>query len=251
MAGQGPNPDPTCLLALSWPSPSSPPAPSRCACSSDVILFMVRHFYRPLLLLLAGTSSASFSAGAHRLDLCEPCRYTDGGMDSSLNFLYPMVIIVASILLPRIWAHLVAALAFILYGAVLGTQLLRSCNFLLHKPSRPQNAAGNHFCQSVCLCRGGLSGRPAQHQVRQARVKLSKASGELENLQILHENIIQSIGSGLITTGLDGHITLVNTAAQKLLEAPPVNSWASPSTNSSLDRFPDRVASPRRSALRR
>ena len=39
--------------------------------------------------------------------------------DSSLNFLYPLVIIVASVLLPRIWAHLVAAFAFILYGTVL------------------------------------------------------------------------------------------------------------------------------------
>ena len=42
-----------------------------------------------------------------------------GGWDSSLNFLYPLVIIVASILLPRIWAQLIAALAFILYGTVL------------------------------------------------------------------------------------------------------------------------------------
>src|ERR1700721_12687 len=42
-----------------------------------------------------------------------------GAWDSSLNFLYPLVIIVASILLPRVWAHLVASLAFILYGAVL------------------------------------------------------------------------------------------------------------------------------------
>src|SRR5258708_28073210 len=42
-----------------------------------------------------------------------------GGWDSSLNFLYPLVIIVASVLLPRVWAHLVAALAFILYGTVL------------------------------------------------------------------------------------------------------------------------------------
>jgi two-component system sensor histidine kinase PilS (NtrC family) len=41
-----------------------------------------------------------------------------GGWDSSLNFLYPLVIIVAGILLPRVWAQLVAALAFILYGTV-------------------------------------------------------------------------------------------------------------------------------------
>ena len=48
--------------------------------------------------------------------------------------------------------------------------------------------------------------------------KLKDTSGALEDLQALHENIIQSISGGLITTGLDGHITLVNTAAQKLFE---------------------------------
>ncbi len=45
--------------------------------------------------------------------------YITGGVDSSLNFLYPLVIIVACILLPRVWAYLSAALAFILYGTVL------------------------------------------------------------------------------------------------------------------------------------
>src|SRR5579885_2553885 len=45
--------------------------------------------------------------------------YVTGGVDSSLNFLYPLVIIVACILLPRAWAYLAAALAFILYGALL------------------------------------------------------------------------------------------------------------------------------------
>jgi hypothetical protein len=45
--------------------------------------------------------------------------YATGGVDSSFNFLYPLVIIVACILLPRVWAYLTAALAFILYGTVL------------------------------------------------------------------------------------------------------------------------------------
>src|SRR5690349_21494914 len=45
--------------------------------------------------------------------------YATGGVDSSLNFLYPLVIIVACILLPRDWAYLAAALAFLLYGALL------------------------------------------------------------------------------------------------------------------------------------
>src|SRR5262249_55518021 len=55
-------------------------------------------------------------------------------------------------------------------------------------------------------------------KLRQADTRLEDARGALENLQALHENIIQSTSNGLITTGLDGRITLVNTAAEKLLE---------------------------------
>src|SRR6202158_1058386 len=42
-----------------------------------------------------------------------------GGIDSSLNFLYPLVIVVACMLLPRAWGFLCGALAFILFGTVL------------------------------------------------------------------------------------------------------------------------------------
>src|SRR5438876_10685434 len=45
--------------------------------------------------------------------------YATGGVDSSLNFLFPLVIIVASVLLPRIWTYVAAAVASVLYGVVL------------------------------------------------------------------------------------------------------------------------------------
>ena len=54
-------------------------------------------------------------------------------------------------------------------------------------------------------------------KLRQADVQLKDTSGALENLQALHENIVQSMSGGVITTGLDGRITLVNRAAQQLL----------------------------------
>ena len=45
--------------------------------------------------------------------------YVTGGIDTFFNFLYPLVIIVAAILLPRYWAYLTAAISFILFGALL------------------------------------------------------------------------------------------------------------------------------------
>src|SRR5258708_11459013 len=42
-----------------------------------------------------------------------------GGIDRSLNFLYPLVIVVACMLLPRIWGYLSSALPFILFAPAL------------------------------------------------------------------------------------------------------------------------------------
>ncbi len=161
-----------------------------------------------------------------------------GGWDSSLNFLYPIVIIVASILLPRIWAHLVAALAFILYGAVLELNYYEVVtSYCTSHPGLKTLQAiifVNLFAYVAVAYLAGL----LSTKLRQARVQLSKASGELENLQILHENIIQSIGSGLITTGLDGHITLVNSAALKLLDSTPGQLLGRPVNKLFTDALP-------------
>jgi two-component system, NtrC family, sensor histidine kinase PilS len=144
-----------------------------------------------------------------------------GGWDSSLNLLYLLVIIVAGILLPRVWAHLVAALAFILYGTTL--ELAYYGVVPSYATTHPELKAlqGLIFVHlSAFLAVAYLTGLLAA-KLRLVGVQLKNASGALEDLQVLHENIIQSVGSGLITTGLDGRITLVNSAAQKLLECTP------------------------------
>jgi len=162
-----------------------------------------------------------------------------GGWDSSLNFLYPLVIIVASVLLPRVWAHLVAALAFILYGTVLELNYYG----LVHSycTTHPELKAlqaiifVNLFAFLAVAYLGGLLAA----KLRQVRVELKDASGALENLQALHENIIHSISSGLITTGLDGRITLVNSAAQKLLERFHSELLGTPVNKLFLDALPN------------
>jgi two-component system sensor histidine kinase PilS (NtrC family) len=162
-----------------------------------------------------------------------------GGWDSSLNFLYPLAIIVAGILLPRVWAHLVAALAFILYGTVLELNyygIVRS--YCTTHPELKALQAIIFVNLFAFLAVAYLAGQLVA-KLRQARVELKDTSGALEDLQVLHENIIQSIGSGLITTGLDGRITLVNNAAQKLLERAPDDLLGKPVAQLFLDALPN------------
>jgi two-component system sensor histidine kinase PilS (NtrC family) len=141
-----------------------------------------------------------------------------GGIDSSLNFLYPLVIVVACMLLPRGWGYLSAALAFILFGSVLELDyyLVIPSYSISHPKLKALQVVifVNLFAYFAIAYLAGL----LMSKLRQVDVQLKDASGALENLQALHENIVQSMSGGVITTGLDGRITLVNRAAQQLLE---------------------------------
>jgi two-component system, NtrC family, sensor histidine kinase PilS len=141
-----------------------------------------------------------------------------GGIDSSLNFLYPLVIIVACMMLPRAWGYLSAALAFILFGTVLELDyygVIPSFSNAHPKLKALQIVIlVNLFAYFAIAYLAGL----LVAKLRQVDVQLKDASGALENLQALHENIVQSMTEGVITTGLEGRITLVNRAAQQLLE---------------------------------
>jgi len=162
-----------------------------------------------------------------------------GGWDSSLNFLYPLVIIVAGILLPRVWAHLVAALAFILYGTVLELNYYGVVHSYCTTHPELKALQGIIFVNLFAFLAVAYLAGQLVAKLRQARVQLKDASGALEDLQILHENIIQSISSGLITTGLDGRVTLANSAAQKLLELTPEQLLGKPVTQLFLDALPN------------
>ena len=144
--------------------------------------------------------------------------YITGGIDSSLSFLYPLIIIVASILLSRAWTLLVAALSFIVNGALLELAFfgyIRSFSYgRADLRSLQATIAINLFAYlAIALLSSQLS-----NKLRQVDVQLQDKSGALENLQALHQNIVNSISGGLITTDLEGRVTLINPAGQRLLE---------------------------------
>jgi len=62
---------------------------------------------------------------------------------------------------------------------------------------------------------GLLSGRLAERQTR-SDVRLQAARKSLANLRALHERIVASIRSGVVTTDLEGRIYTVNAAAQEI-----------------------------------
>jgi two-component system sensor histidine kinase PilS (NtrC family) len=229
-------------LAVSQFTPT--PFPLRLFINVILLWYAISIFYVVLLQFWKEYGVQSVLQVLTDLMLVSLVIYATGGVDSSYNFLYPLVIIVACILLPRLWAYLTAALAFILYGTVL--ELTYFGVIPSYSTTHPELKA----LQAIIFV--NLFGYLAvaylaallASKLRQVDVKLKDTSGALENLQALHENIIQSITGGLITTGLDGRITLANTAAQKLLECSESDLTGQPIHGLFLDPLPQ-VASER------
>jgi two-component system sensor histidine kinase PilS (NtrC family) len=165
--------------------------------------------------------------------------YVTGGIDTFFNFLYPLVIIVASILLPRYWAYLTAAVSFVLFGALVELsyfEKIPTFQFSSRGDSKSLQAVIliNFFAYlAVAHLSSALTAK-----LRQAGRELQDKSGELLSLQVLHENVIQSLRGGLITTDLEGRITLINVPGQRLLERTASSVYGRHIGELFLDRLP-------------
>lgn len=165
--------------------------------------------------------------------------YVTGGVDTVFNLLYFLVIIVASILLPRYWAYLTAAFAFILFGG-----LVELCYFD-KLPSFQVSARGDLKSLQLVVLSNLFAYLAVAHlssaltaKLHQAGRELSDTSGELLGLQALHESVIHSIRSGLITTDLKGRVTLLNASGEKLLERTTSSVYGLHISDLFLDRLP-------------
>ena len=145
-----------------------------------------------------------------------------GGIESPFSLLYLIVIAVASTLLRRRAGVIVASAANFLYASLI---LLLYFGVLEPVGSAPGQVASWRVAYGLAVhCAGfyavALLTSYLAHNVARAERALEEKSEHLADLQVMHRDIVQSINSGLITTGLDGVITLVNQSGLAILEKP-------------------------------
>ena len=143
--------------------------------------------------------------------------YITGGIDTSFNFLYPLIIIVASTMLSENWAYLTAGMSFVLLGGTLELSYFDLIHSYSITRSDLKSLQAVIFINLFAYASIAYLANKLASRMRQADVALKDKSFELENLQVLHEIIVRSISGGLITTDLKGSIKLVNPAARIFL----------------------------------
>ncbi len=147
--------------------------------------------------------------------------YTTGGIESIFSFLYQLNIIAGAILLYRRGGLIIASFSSILYGTFLDLSYYRLINPLgyphpyIYKYQVSEifymilvNVAAFYL---VAILSSFLS-----EQIRRSRAELKARQRDLADLEMLKENIIQSISSGLIALDEHNRIIAFNKGAEEI-----------------------------------
>lgn len=142
--------------------------------------------------------------------------YLTGTQQSYFIWLYPLAIIVASILFSRKITFIIAGVSFILLGS------LAELIFYGVLPQVQNVSPGTRQLQTwifsnlfYFMAVAYLSSLLA-HNLRRQGAELEVKRGELQDLQAFNEDIIHSMRGGLLTTDLDGGILLLNRTGEEI-----------------------------------
>ncbi len=147
--------------------------------------------------------------------------YVTGGIESIFSFMYILTIITAAIMLYRRGGLLIASACSICYGSLLDLQYFGIIQpFYTHAGELMRYSIGYYFYTllmniAAFYVVAFLSSYLAE-ELRRSSVKLKAKQYDLDQLELLHLNIVQSISSGLITLNNELKITYVNPAAEAI-----------------------------------
>jgi two-component system sensor histidine kinase PilS (NtrC family) len=147
--------------------------------------------------------------------------YVTGGIESIFSFLYILTTINAAIMLYRRGGMSVASASSILYGSLLDLQYFGVIHPFYTRSSALMTYGIGYYFYTVLMNISAfyavafLSSYLAE-ELRRSSVKLKAKQYDLDQLELLNRNIVQSIDNGLITLNNDLEISYVNRAAERI-----------------------------------
>ena len=145
--------------------------------------------------------------------------YVTGGIESIFSFMYILTIINAAIILYRRGGLLIASASSICYGSLLDLQYFNVVHpFYTRATGLTTYSIGYYFYTLLMNIAAfyvvALLSSYLAEELRRSSVKLKAKQYDLDQLELLHRNIIQSVSTGLITLNDRLKITYVNPAAE-------------------------------------
>jgi two-component system sensor histidine kinase PilS (NtrC family) len=145
--------------------------------------------------------------------------YVTGGIESIFSFMYILTIINAAIMLYRRGGLLIASASSICYGSLLDLQYFNIIHpFYTRATGLMTYSIGYYFYTLLMNIAAfyvvALLSSYLAEELRRSSVKLKAKQYDLDQLELLHRNIVQSMSTGLITLNNRMKITYGNPAAE-------------------------------------
>ena len=147
--------------------------------------------------------------------------YVTGGIESIFSFMYILTIINAAIMLYRRGGLLIASASSIGYGSLLDLQYFGIIHPYYTRASELMTYTIGYYFYTLLMNIAAfylvafLSSYLAE-ELRRSSVKLKAKQYDLDQLELLNRNIVQSINTGLMTLNNQLEISYVNPAAEQI-----------------------------------
>ncbi|TAM82801.1 MAG: PAS domain S-box protein [Acidobacteria bacterium] len=264
----------TFVFAIAYAIEQVSPTPSGFRAIENLGGFVILWYVLSLFFLIYNQISLDYSLQAHLqlfadVFIITAIVHVTGDLESNYFSLYLVVIILASILLPRTRVFLVAGISFILMGGLLELAHLPQIYPALvarhpiiaefsNSPGTPMDLgtlqvkilASFFGFFAVAYLAGFLA-----ETLRKTGAELRDRRGQVASLQAINENVVRSMRDGLITTDLDGIVTEFNPAGAEILGCRRDSALGEPiekilgSLGPRSDAFRDLVSSPGRQEI--
>jgi two-component system sensor histidine kinase PilS (NtrC family) len=148
--------------------------------------------------------------------------YITGGTGSVFNFFYILSIISASIFLGRRGSFLIASQSSFLYGALINLEYYKIIKpeggqIILASESRSTTDILYFVIMNIiAFYLVAFLSSHLSEQVKSSQRELHEKQIDLDYLKALHNNIVQSVNTGILTIDKDNRITSFNKAAEEI-----------------------------------
>ena len=149
--------------------------------------------------------------------------YTTGGIESIFSFLYLLNIISGGIILYRYGGMIIASFSSILYGAFLDLSYYGLINPIGYRFPYAQEYQSSEIIYIILVNVAAfylvafLSGFLSE-QIQKSRAELKAKQKDIVDLEMLKENIIQNISSGLVALDEQSKIIVFNRGAERIFD---------------------------------
>ena len=147
--------------------------------------------------------------------------YTTGGIEGIFSFLYLLNIISGGIILYRYGGMIIASFSSILYGAFLDLSYYGLINPIGYRFPYAQEYQSSEIFYMILVNAAAfylvafLSGFLSE-QIQKSRAELKAKQKDIVDLEMLKENIIQNISSGLVALDEHSKIIVFNKGAERI-----------------------------------